>query len=303
MAPPPAALIPEPGERGFASSDPSTTAVRIAAAWDGFLAVAQETDLDAPSRVPGWSGRDVLVHLGSWPEQPALTAVLEGRADQDARNAALIAAHGSAGRDEILAALVANRDAVAAFLAAPDAGTAGARLTGSVLGPLPLLTLLSAVAYELAVHALDLAPCGAPAPSGDLLQAGVAALVDVTGGLAARTGISAVAAVQTPGGSWAFASDSAGDWRVRGYPAGRRPERVTIEGAADVLLDASAGRRAVPPLLLRGEVHTHDVPGLLALAPLVEAVPGLPGGASLGTAARYLGGVGRLARRLPGLRG
>lgn len=298
MAPPPSTLRPEPGERGLASHDLAGTAGHIAAAWDAFLVVAEETELDAPSRLPGWSGRDVLVHLGSWPEQPALPAVLEGRADQDARNARLTAAHRSAGRDEVLAALEANRDAVAAFLATPDASAAGLRPTGSVLGPLPVLTLLSAAAYELAVHALDLEPCGAPHPGEDLLQAGVAALVDVTGGLAARTGIAAVATIRTPGGTWSFASDDSGDWRTSQQHPDAPAVKATIEGAADVLLDASAGRRAVPALLLRGELRTPDVPGLLALAPLVEAVPGLPGGASLGTAARHLSGVGRL----PGLR-
>jgi hypothetical protein len=45
----------------------------------------------------------------------------------------------------------------------------------------------------------------------------------------------------------------------------------------------------------------HHVGGLLALAPIVEAVPGLPGGAALRTAVRNLRSVSRLVRRLPGL--
>ena len=53
-----------------------------------------------------------------------------------------------------------------------------------------------------------------------------------------------------------------------------------------MLLDASAGRRAVPALLARRELRLHHVTGLLALAPIVEAVPGLPGGAALRSAVR-----------------
>ena len=50
-----------------------------------------------------------------------------------------------------------------------------------------------------------------------------------------------------------------------------------VDGRADALLDASAGRRSVPGLLARREMRLHHVSGLLALAPIVEAVPGLPG--------------------------
>jgi len=80
----------------------------------------------------------------------------------------------------------------------------------SVLGPLPLSTLVGAGAYELAVHALDLAPAGARAPSTTLLSAGVAALVDTTGALAARCDISAGAACLSPEGGWAFAATGLG---------------------------------------------------------------------------------------------
>ena len=302
---------PGPGERGLASRDLPALAAQVLGAWDDFLDVAAGTALDSPSRLPGWTGRDVLVHLGSWPERPALDQVLAGarsgeRApqadDADARNAALVDAHRDAGRDEVLAALRANRDSVAAFLASAEASGIGLRPTASALGPLPVLTVVGAVAYELAVHALDVAPCPAPPPAPRLLHAGLGALVDVTGALAARAGLQVRAFAVTPTGGWSFSTGD-GAWTVREHPPGERPAGAGVEAAADVLLDASAGRRAVPPLLLRGEIHAHDVSGLLALAPLVESVPGLPGGASLGAAARYLGGASRLARHLPRLRG
>ena len=36
----------------------------------------------------------------------------------------------------------------------------------------------------------------------------------------------------------------------------------------------------------------HGLPGLLGLAPIVETVPGIPGGAALRVAARTLAGAG-----------
>ena len=69
------------------------------------------------------------------------------------------------------------------------------------------------------------------------------------------------------------------------------PAWPVVQGRAAELLDASAGRRAVPPMLARRELRLHHVTGLLALAPIVEAVPGLPGGSALRVAVRHLRGV------------
>jgi hypothetical protein len=74
-----------------------------------------------------------------------------------------------------------------------------------------------------------------------------------------------------------------------------------VQGRAADILDASAGRRAVPPMLARRDLRLHQVAGLLALAPIVEAVPGLPGGAALRVAVRNVRGISRLVRRLPGM--
>ena len=65
----------------------------------------------------------------------------------------------------------------------------------------------------------------------------------------------------------------------------------------------SAGRRAVPPMLARRDLRLHHVKSLLALAPIVEAVPGLPGGAALSAGIRNVRGLSRLVRRLPGVPG
>ena len=74
-------------------------------------------------------------------------------------------------------------------------------------------------------------------------------------------------------------------------------------GDAPALLDASAGRRSVPPMLARRDLRVHHMAGLLALAPIVEAVPGLPGGPALRVAVRNLRSVSRLLRRIPGVPG
>jgi hypothetical protein len=56
-------------------------------------------------------------------------------------------------------------------------------------------------------------------------------------------------------------------------------------------------------MLARRDLRLHHVTGLLTLAPIVEAVPGLPGGTALSAAIRNLRGLGRQVRRLPGVPG
>jgi hypothetical protein len=224
-----------------------------------------------------------------------------GTFDQTSHNEAVLEARAGAPRAELLAALRESRAEVAAFLEGDEVRRLGTRPVRSVLGPLPLTTLVAAAAYELAVHALDLAPAGAPPPSPGLLSAGLAALVDSTGGLAARCELTASAACVTPAGGWAF-SAVPGAWTALELPAAPGPW-PTVLGRADVLLDASAGRRAVPPLLARRELRLQHVTGLLALAPIIETVPGLPGGPALQSAVRNVRGVSRLLRRIPGVPG
>ncbi len=317
MSGPASPLVPAADERGIASWEPADVASLVVPAWDEFLALAAEVDLDAPTRVDGWTARSMCVHLGSWPgsrsfrrmRDEARAAAEEGSHavdqaatfDQDAHNEAVIAARGLAPRAAVLAALRDARDDVAGYLDSEDALRLGRHEVRSVLGPLPLTTLVAAAAYELAVHALDLAPAGAPPPSSALLSAGVAALVDTTGALAARCDLEAGAGCLAPEGGWAFSATS-GAWSTMELPTvpGAWP---TVQGSATDILDASAGRRAVPPMLARRDLRLHQVTGLLALAPIVESVPGLPGSAALGLAVRNVRGISRLVRRLPGLGG
>lgn len=284
---------------------------RVLGAWDAFAAVCAATDLGRPSRLPGWTAHDVCVHIGDW-DAPGtmdrlLTSARSGAAqseaarsgaDTDTANAAVVAAHRNATRDEVLGAIHRARNRIAAWFAAPDAPDGPAALglapTMSVIGPLPLLTVVSASAYELAVHALDLGPAGAPRPADRLLSAGLASLVDVTGVFAHRRGVRTALTAWTGSAGWQVRVGGTG-WDT-GPVSGRRPGGAVVEGDAAVLLDASAGRRAVPPLLAARTMRVHGLADLLALVPIVEEVPGLPGGPALRAAGRWVGGAGRLLR-------
>jgi uncharacterized protein (TIGR03083 family) len=290
-----------PVRAGLASLPLAEQRDRVLASWDGFLAAAGDADLDRPSRLPGWTGRDVLLHVGNWPGVATLDKLLgEARSgtvappyDPDAVNARVIAAHRDASRAEVLAAVRRSRDRLAEWFDAPDAADGpqalGAVPVMSVVGALPLLTVVNASGYELAVHALDLGV----RPGDELLDAGLAALVDVTGVFAHRRGLRAALTAWTGRSGWQVRTDRDG-WATT--PVERRPSGAVVEGDAAVLLDASAGRRAVPGLLASRAMRVHGLADVVRLAPIVDEVPGLPGGPALKAAARWVGGAGRLLR-------
>ena len=287
------------GPRGLADSDAAALGAQVLLGWDAFLdvATAPSVDLSRPSRLPGWSGRDVCVHLGAHdgtsPMQGILSSARAGDladlGSPDAGNEAKVRAHRGRSDDEVLAGVVRARDAVEAFLDGPDLLAHGRTAVGSSVGPLPVLSLVHAATYELAVHAMDLAPCGAPAPSAQLLDRGLASLVDVTGALASRAGVHLALTGSTPAGGWRLTSVDGG-WTTARTPAGPF-EGVGVTGTAAELLDASAGRVSVPSLLLGRRMVVQDLSSWMRLAPLVAEVPGLPGGAALRGA---VGGLGRV---------
>ena len=303
-------MITLPEHRGVADLPPAEVGAAVLDAWDAFLDVVTDpaTDLDRPSRLPGWTGKDTCVHLGEWPDAPVMEGLLaSARAggtghvpSPDDLNAALVAAHRDASTEEVVASLRRARGRLAGFFASPEADELGRAPARSFAGPLPLLGLVHAGTYELAVHALDLAPCGAPPPPPALLHRGVAALIDVTGGLAARSAVELVLTAQTPDGGWRFTSGADG-WRTEEVPPGR-VDGTGVAGSAVDLLEASAGRASVPQLLLTRRMHVHQMHHWMRLAPLLDDVPHLPGGAALRTAVGGLhgvgSGVGRLVSRL-----
>jgi uncharacterized protein (TIGR03083 family) len=289
--------------QGMADAGRAEVGAMVLGAWDAFLEQAEAVDLGRRSRLPGWRAQEICVHLGCWPDHDALAdLVASARAggtgtppDVDAVNARVTAAHRNASREEVLAALRRNRDATARYLAEEPAELDAAP-TVSVVGRIPLLSVVLGQAYELAVHGLDLADAGAPGVPPQVLQSGLAALADVTGGLAADCGITGGATLTTPAGGWRFAADGDG-WTVRRVAAGESAG-AAVEAPADVLLEAASGRINPVPAVARRRLKVHDVGGLLALAPIVQAVPGIPGGPILQLAAKTVGGTGGLVGRL-----
>lgn len=294
-----------PTRQGLADAGRAEVGGMVLQAWDAFIAQAEAVDLDRPTRLPGWRAHEVCVHLGCWDDHTALADLIAsaraggtGRPpDVDGTNARVTAAHRDASRDEVLAALRRNREATARYLADEPAALDTAPTVATV-GTLPLLSVVLGQAYELAVHGLDLAPLGAPPVPADVLQSGIAALADVTGALAASCGITGGVSLVTPDGGWGFTSDGAG-WTVRRVAAGD-PEGTAVEAPADSLLEAASGRVNPVTALARRRLRVHDIGGLLRLAPIVSAAPGIPGGPILALAARTLGGAGGLLGRLRG---
>ena len=300
------------GRCGLADTPPAVLGQPVLRAWDAFLDLVAVTDLERPSRLTGLTGRDLLVHLGAWPDNLVVDSLLaSARAGAvgtptslDETNAQLLAAHRGATTDEVVAALHDGRAALAAFFASPDAVELGRALARSTAGPLPVLTLLNAGTFELAVHALDLGPCGAPPPSPHLLDSGLSALVDITGGLASRAGVDLVLGAQTPDGGWAFDSGHHG-WTTAPLPAGTL-RGVGVSGTAADMLEGASGRVALPQLLVTRRLVVHHLAQWMRLAPLLDDVPGLPGGAALRGAVGSVGGlvggvasgVGRVLGRL-----
>jgi len=278
---------------------------RVLSAWDAFIERAETVDLTRPSRLHGWRAQEIGVHLGCWDDHTAMADLIaSARAggtgtppDVDAVNARVTKAHRNAPRDEVLAALRRNREATAHYLTEEPVELDTA-LTVSVVGRIPLLSVVLGQAYELAVHSLDLVSCGAAPPPPEVLQSGLAALTDVTGALAASMDITGRVTLATPDGGWAFASDGDG-WVVRQVPAGKT-DGPAVEAPADLLLDAASGRINPVPAVARRRLKVHDVGGLLTLAPIVQAVPGIPGGPILQLAARTVGGAGGMIGRLFG---
>jgi uncharacterized protein (TIGR03083 family) len=290
---------------GMADAGREEVAGMVLPAWDAFLAQAEAVDLSRRSRLPGWRAQEICAHLGLWPENTAMADLIASaesggtgpQPDVDAVNAKVTAAHREASRAEVLAALRRNREATEEYLTSGPAGLDTAP-TVSVVGRLPLLSVVLGQAYELAVHGLDLADAGAPPVPSSVLQSGLAALADVTGALAASCGIDGGATLATPEGGWRFAADGDG-WTVTHVLPGA-VSGAAVEAPADVLLEAASGRINPVPAAARRRLKVHDVAGLLKLAPIVQAVPGIPGGPILQLAARTVGGAGGVLGRIFG---
>ena len=310
----PESLIPRPGERGLATSDPDRLAAGVAQSWALFAAMVDGVDLDAVSRARGLLAREVVIPLGAWDDNRPLAQLLDeaqrgvvGEHDQGALVDAVRLAHRDEPDDEVREALRRQGDEMEHFLYGDEVGRLGALPVASMLGTLPVATFLHAATYPLATSALDLEQAGALVPDA-LLDNGLLGLVDTIGALAARQGITASIAAITPRGVFATGA-SDGSWTTArldpGTLDGELPEAVgpSVEGPARLLLDITAGRADIPTVVRRKEAAIHDLTGLLALTPVVEQVPGIPGRSALVAAIRATTALSGVWRRLPFGRG
>ena len=306
----PESLIPRPGERGLATSDPDRLAAGVAQSWALFAAMVDGVDLDAVSRARGLLAREVVIPLGAWDDNRPLAQLLDeaqrgvvGEHDQGALVDAVRLAHRDEPDDEVREALRRQGDEREQFLYGDEVGRLGALPVASMLGTLPVATFLHAATYPLATSALDLEQAGALVPDA-LLDNGLLGLVDTIGALAARQGITASIAAITPRGVFATGA-SDGSWTTArldpGTLDGELPEAVgpSVEGPARLLLDITAGRADIPTVVRRKEAAIHDLTGLLALTPVVEQVPGIPGRSALVAAIRATTALSGVWRRLP----
>ena len=315
-----APIAPSDGELGLASWEPGDLAGVVLPAWDEFLELAAELDLDGPTRLDGLDRAGRLRAPRVVAGQPVLPP--------DARRGRARRRRPSTGRTT--GPRPSTRTPTTRPCSRPAAGRrgptywprctspgprslrssaptrrrpSGGRPVRSVLGPLPLSTLVGAGAYELAVHALDLAPAGARRAVRDaaLGRGGRPRRHDRRARRPLRASRPVPAACR-PEGGWAFAAgarclDHAGAARraagvarrggSRRRPAGRLGR--TPGGAAD----AGAPRPAAAPRRR----------ACWRWPPSSRRCPGCPAARRCARAVRNVRGLSRLVRRLPGVPG
>lgn len=297
----PAGLRPDDHEHGLASGPVDGLAEVINRAWVLFESVARDADLAAPSRKDGYTGRQIVARLGQWPSGRTLTTMLEdahdGDADYfdaDAVDAAVLAETAELSDEDVLDGVARARATTAQWLASDGPATWGLVRTSSPLGPLPVLTVMNAMTYQLAIASLDLEPCSVQAPE-ELMTIGLAALIDTTGALAGRKHATGSFVAVTPEGV-VGAGAHRGHWRTAVLE--QDPHHgPTVLAPARTIIDVTSGRANVPNLYRTGALHVRDLPGLVRLAPVLEGVPGIPPLGAVGKAVALMESVGGLLGR------
>ena len=290
------------GERGLASSDPLALADQTLQAWTDFHTSIAGVDLDAKTRVKRERARALIAKVGDWPESRQLPEILaDARAgrldliDQDAIDSRVVAAHEADDRAALLGAVERARDSLADWVLTHNGGELSEVATlpvGSPLGPLPVMTYVHAAAFQLAITGRDMTAAGGDVPD-SLLLAGLRALVDTTGALAARMGIDTVFAVVTPIGSVVTVAEDGG-WTVEDVDSvNLGGDLPGLEGDAGLLLDVASGRRNPVTTLRGGRIKINQMQRLMKLAPIAKENPGLPGGPILRKSAPLIAVLGR----------
>jgi hypothetical protein len=298
----PPGLEPDLHEHGLASGELERLAADIDRAWELFEGAAAQVEPDAPSRKHGWTARALVARLGQWESGRRLSDMLAdahgGDAqhyDADAVDEAVRAATADLPFDEILAGLSAARTTTREWLASDGPDTWGLVHTSSPLGPLPVLTVMNAMTYQLCIAALDLEQCGAPVPD-ELLGIGMTALIDTTGALAGRKHITGSFMAITPERIVGVGSRG-GHWRTAELAEDPNMGPCVV-APTRILIDATSGRGNVAHMYRSGELHVRDLGGMVRLAPVLDGVPGVPPMGAVGRALTVVDAVGGLFGRL-----
>ncbi len=298
----PTGLAPDAHEHGLASGDRAALAADIDRAWELFEEIAAEVDPDAPSRKEGWTARELIARLGDWEFARQLEDLVaeahDGDADYfdaDAHDEQIRVATEGLAYEEIQESLSLARAKIAAWLASDESDTWGLVHTSSPIGPLPLLTVLNAMTYQMSIAALDVEMCGATVPD-ELLRVGLLALIDTTGALAGRTHVTGSFLAVTPEGTVGVGARG-GHWRTR--PLDEDPHMgPAVVATPRILIDATSGRGNVGHLYRTGALHVRDIGGMVRLAPVLEGIPGIPPMGAIGRAMTVVDAVGGLFGRL-----
>jgi hypothetical protein len=277
--------IPQP--KGLLTGAPEQLAQRTIRAWELFVDVAATVDLDGPTRSRQRSAREMVIALGTWPDSRGIPGLLAdahagATSTESMKESArrLAEAHADAPDEEVRASVVASLQQTRDWLRSGDLEHNGLLPTPSPLGVLPMGTVVHAAAYQLAVTARDLLPAGAePQPALDEL--GLASLIDATGAVAARSGLVA-AAVAVGRRSIVGTEIFDGGWTTTFADNEEHPAVLAPE---EMLLDLAGGRADFGAATR--QLRFRDPRGLLALAPIVDEIPELPGGPLLRRTARF----------------
>ena len=297
----PPGLEPDLHEHGLASGDLGALAAAIDRGWELFEVVATEVDPDAPSRKNGWTARELIARLGQWDFTRTLEDVLrdahDGDADYfdaDAMDEEVRTSTADLAYTDVLDALSLARTTTAEWLATDGPQTWGLVHTSSPLGPLPVLTVLNALTYQMCIATLDVEQCGATVPD-ELLGIGLDALIDTTGALAGRKHITGSFTAVTPERIVGVGSRG-GHWRTADLPEDHNVGPGVV-APTRALIDATSGRSNVGHLYRTGELHVRDLAGLVRLAPVLDGVPGVPPLGAIGRAMTVVDAVGGLLGR------
>ncbi len=259
--------VPTSGRAGVADSDPAELGREVLACWDAFLDVvrAPSTDLSRPSRLSGWSGRDVLRPprpLGRLPacstrcsRRPAPAPWTTARRPRPGQRRARRRPPRRTPPSEVVAAVQEARDRIAGFFDSGEAAEVGRLLSRSTVGP--------AAGADPGARR-DLRAGGARAgPRAVRCAAARGAPARPRPGRAPRRHRLAVrprrrgdrAGRYDPRRRLAFTSGPDG-WTTERHPS-PTVDGVGVSASVTDLLDASSGRASVPQLLLTRRLHVQ----------------------------------------------